>query len=169
MITPALAGCNSVPSAFSFHLHGLIGVKAEGGSWREVSGRGRSHLAVVRGGVVGGMAPLTHVQPRLLLYPPLLPVGRRLVQRWREVGRGRLSPLTAVVTRIVLLLLLLLLPGGDEILSIVVILQVSTSTSTLLDTIQNISPISQYLVIMIISYFCCDFNKKCLKTQYHHK
>ena len=128
MITPALAGCNSVPSAFSFHLHGLIGVKTEGGSWREVSRGGRSHLAVVRGGVVGGMAPLTHVQPRLLLYPPLLPVGRRLVQGWREVGGGRLSPLTAVVTRIVLLLLLL--PGGDEILSIVVILQVSTSTST---------------------------------------
>ena len=128
MITPALAGCNSVPSAFSFHLHGLIGVKTEGGSWRKVSGGGRSHLAVVRGGVVGGMAPLTHVQPRLLLYPPLLPVGR-----WREMGGGRLSPLTAVVTRIVLLLLLLL-PGGDEILSIVVILQVSTSTSTLLVT-----------------------------------
>ena len=167
MITPALAGCNSVPSAFSFHLHGLIGVKTEGGSWRKVSRGGRSHLAVVRGGVVGGMAPLTHVQPRLLLYPPLLPVGRRLVQGWREVGGGRLSPLTAVVTRIVLLLLLLL-PGGDEILSIVVILQVSTSTSTLLVAMRNISPISQYLVIMIISYFCCDFNKKCLKTQYHH-
>ena len=168
MITPALAGCNSVPSAFSLHLHGLIGVKTEGGSWRKVSRGGRSHLAVVRGGVVGGMAPLTHVQPRLLLYPPLLSVGRRLVQRWREMGRGRLSPLTAVVTRIVLLLLLLL-PGGDEILSIVVILQVSTSTSTLLVTMHNISSISQYLVIMIISYFCCDFNKKCLKTQYHHK
>ena len=43
------------------------------------------------------------------------------------MGGGRLSPLTAVVTRIVLLLLRLLLAGGDIILSIVVILQVSTS------------------------------------------
>ena len=133
--TPALACCYSVPSAFSLHLHGLVGVKTKGRSRREVSGLargGRSHLAVVRRLVVGGVAPLTHVQPRLLLYPPLLPVGRRRLQgRRREVGGGRLSPLTAVVTRIVLLLLLLLLllAGRHKVLSIVVILQISTSTS----------------------------------------
>ena len=126
---PALACCNSVPSAFPFHLHGLIGVKTKGRSRREVSRGRRSHFAIVRRGMVGGrVAPLAHVQARLLLYPPLLPVGRRrLVQGWRKVGRRwlGLSPLTAVVTRIVLLLLLL--AGGDEVLSIVVILQVSTS------------------------------------------
>ena len=86
--------------------------------------------------VGGGVAPLAHVQARLLLYPSLLPVGRRwLVQGWREVGRRwlGLSPLTAVVTRIVLLLLLLL-ARGDEVLSIVVILQVSTSLCVVLTT-----------------------------------
>ena len=91
---PALACCNSVPSAFPFHLHGLIGVKTKGRSRREVSRGRRSHFAIVRRGVVGGgVAPLAHVQARLLLYPPLLPVGRRrLVQGWRKVGRRWLAP-----------------------------------------------------------------------------